>query len=127
MSLPCLVPIPLKLWLLLTYDIRKDCRGLDVTILDKTLCAPVSKAQKRARGFGGEAVSNVWEEEAALAEYTLDADRRTCCCRRTNQMRVSSNEAITRLTWDSVIVEGHLKEAWIMATVIEPPPQKIVI
>ena len=112
---------------MLTYDVRKGCRGLNVAILDKTLCAPVSKAQKRMHGFRGEVVTNVWEEEVALAEYTLNANRRTCCCRRTNQMRASSNEAITRLTWDSVIVEGHLKEAWIMATVIEPPPQKIVV
>jgi hypothetical protein len=31
------------------------------------------------------------------------------------------------LTGYGVIVEGHPKQAWILAMVIEPPPQKIVV
>jgi hypothetical protein len=127
LSLPSLVPTPLKLWLLHPQDVRKDRRSLDIAIFHKSSCAPISKAQKCVHGFRGEAVTHVQEEEATLTEYALDANRRTCCCKKTKQISMSSNEANPTLTWYGVIVEGHLIQAWILATVIEPPTQKIII
>ena len=40
---------------------------------------------------------------------------------------ISRKVAIQTLTRYSVIVKGHPIEVWILATVIVPPPQKIVI
>ena len=40
---------------------------------------------------------------------------------------MSSNEANPTLTGYGVIVKGHLIQAWILVTVIEPPTQKIVV
>jgi hypothetical protein len=127
LSLPSLVPTLLKLWLLHPQDIRKDRRSLDITIFYKSSCAPISKAQKCMRGFRREAVTHVWEEETTLTKYVLDTNRRTCCCKKTKQISMSSNEANPTLTGYGVIVEGHPIQAWILAMVIEPPTQKIVI
>jgi hypothetical protein len=127
LSLPSLVPTLLKLWLLHPQDVRKDCRSLDIAIFHKSSCAPISKAQKCACRFRGEAVMHVWEEEETLTEYTLNANRRTCCCKKTKQISMSSNEANPTLTGYGVIVEGHPIQVWILVTVIEPPTQKIII
>ena len=62
-----------------------------------------------------------------MAEYTLHTNRRTCCCKKIEQMSVSRNVAIPTLTGYGVIVKGYPIEAWILAMVIMPPPQKIVI
>ena len=64
-----------------------------------------------------------------LAEDTLHTNRRTWCCRKIKQMSImmSRKVAIQTLTRYSVIVKGHLIEARILATVIMPPIQKIVI
>jgi hypothetical protein len=43
------------------------------------------------------------------------------------QISVSRNVAIPVLTGYGVIVKGHPIEVWILATVIMPPMQKIVI
>ena len=119
-GLPRFVPTLLKCWLLCFQDVQKDCHALDVAIFHKSTCTPISKAHKCAHGFGGEAVTHIWEDEATLAEYVLHANGRTCCCK-------SKNGAIPTLTGYGVIAKGHLIEAWILATVIVPPPQKIVI
>ena len=62
-----------------------------------------------------------------LAEYVLHTNRRTCCCKKIEQISVSRNVAIPALTGYGVIVKGHPIEVWILATVIVPPPQKIVV
>jgi hypothetical protein len=127
LSLPSLVPTLLKLWLLHPQDVRKDCHSLNIAIFHKSSCAPISKAQKCVHRFRGEAVMHVRKEEATLTEYVLDANRRTCCCKKTKQISMSSNEANPTLTGYGVIVKGHLIQAWILVTVIEPPTQKIVV
>jgi hypothetical protein len=127
MCLPRFVPTLLKFRLLCFQDVRKDCCALDVAILHKATCAPISKAHKCTHGFRGEAVMHVWEDEATLAEYALHANRRTCCCKKIEQISMSRNVAIPALTGYGVIVKGHPIEVWILVTVIVPPPQKIVI
>jgi hypothetical protein len=127
MCLPRFVPTLLKFRLLCFQDIRKDCRALDVAILHKATCTPISKAHKCTRGFGGEVVTHVREDEVTLAEYALHANRRTCCCKKMEQISVSRNVAIPVLTGFGVIVKGHPIEVWILATVIVPPPQKIIV
>jgi hypothetical protein len=107
LSLPSLVPTPLKLWLLHPQDVRKDCYSLDIAIFYKSLYAPIFKAQKCTHGFRGEAVTHMQEEEATLTEYVLDTNRRTCYCKKTKQRSMSSNEANPTLTGYGVIVEGH--------------------
>jgi hypothetical protein len=74
LSLPSLVPTPLKLWLLHPQDIRKDRRSLDITIFHKSSYAPISKAQKCARGFRGEAVMHVWEDVTAKTATPTKVD-----------------------------------------------------
>jgi len=127
MCLPRFVPTLLKFRLLCFQDVQKDCRALDVAILHKAICASISKAHKCMCGFGGEAVMHVQEDKATLAEYVLHANRRTCYCKKMEQISVSRNVAIPVLTGYGVIVKGHPIEVWILATVIVPPPQKIVI
>ena len=127
MCLPRFVPTLLKFRLLCFQDVWKDCHALDVAILHKAMCAPISKAHKCTCGFGGEAVMHVQEDEVTLAEYALHANRRTCYCKKMEQISVSRNVAIPVLTGYGVIVKGHPIEVWILATVIMPPPQKIVV
>jgi len=122
MCLPRFVPTLLKFGLLCFQDVRKDCHTLDVAIFDKSVCAPISETHKCVCGFGGEAVMHIWEDKATLAEYVLHANRRTCCCKKIEQMSVSRNVAIPTLIGYGVIVKGHPIEVWILATVIMPPP-----
>jgi len=70
---------------------------------------------------------HVQEDEIILAEDTLHTNRRTWCCRKIKQISVSRKVAIPTLIGYSVIVEGHPIEVWILATVIVPPTQKIII
>src|SRR5216683_1903740 len=127
MCLPRFVPTLLKFRLLCFQDIQKDCHTLDVTIFDKSMCAPISKTHKCTHGFGGEAVTHVQVDKATLAEYVLHANRRTYCCKKIEQMSVSRNVAIPTLIGYGVIVKGYPIEVWILVMVIMPPPQKIVI
>src|SRR5216683_5155060 len=127
MCLPRFVPTLLKFRLLYFQDVQKDCCALNVAIFDKSVCDPISETHKCVCGFGGEAVMHIWEDKATLAEYVLHANRRTCCCKKIEQMSVSRNVAIPTLIGYGVIVKGHPIEAWILVMVIMPPPQKIVI
>jgi hypothetical protein len=70
---------------------------------------------------------HIREDEATLAEYMLHANGRTCCCKKIEQISTSKNGAIPTLTGYGVIVKGHPIEVWILAMVIVPPPQKIVV
>jgi len=127
MCLPRFVPTLLKFRLLCFQDVWKDCCTLDIAIFDKSMCAPISETHKCVHRFGGEVVTHVQEDEVTLAEYALHANRRTYCCKKIEQMSASRNVAIPTLTGYGVIVKGHPIEAWILATVIMPPPQKIVV
>jgi len=72
-------------------------------------------------------VTHIWEDEVTLAEDMLYTNRRTWCCRKIKQVSMSRKVAIPTLTGYSVIVKGHPIEAWILAMVIVPPTQKIVV
>ena len=122
MCLPRFVPTLLKFRLLCFQDVQKDCCALDVAIFDKSACTSISKTHKCVCGFRGEAVMHIWEDEVTLAEYALYANRRTCCCKKIEQMSTSRNVAIPTLTGYGVIVKGHPIEVCILATVIMPPP-----
>lgn len=62
-----------------------------------------------------------------LAEYVLHTNRRTCYCKEIKQISMSRKVAIPKLTGYGMIVKGHLIEAQILATVIMPSMQKIII
>jgi len=123
MRLPSFLPTPLKFRLHQLLDIWKGSHSLDVAIFHESMCTPIFKAQQCACGFGGEMVTHVQKEEAALAKYTLHTNRRTCCCKQSsgNEHKYESSDILT-LTGYGMIVESHAKQAGILALVIMPPP-----